>query len=88
MSKLTFAPSLTLQIIICTFCMKVLMVTTYEIDEMSGRHQGNVISSGSGVVFRVQKYFGNRQDLPEVIFLINFGSIPLWRDGLSPTNAI
>ena len=42
---------------------------------MSGRHQGDVISTGSGVEVRVQKYFGNRQDLPEVIFLISFGLI-------------
>ena len=55
--------------------MKVFMVTTYEIYLILGQHQGDVISNGSGVVVRVQKYFGNCQDLPEVIFLISFGSI-------------
>ena len=55
--------------------MKVFMVTTYEIDLILGQHQGDVISNGSGVVVRVQKYFGNCQDLPEVIFRNKFGSI-------------
>ena len=83
MFRLTFAPSFTLRFIICTSRMKVFMVTTYEIYLILGQHQGDVISNGSGVVVRVQKYFGNCQDLPEVIFLISFGSIPLWTDSLS-----
>ena len=75
MFRLTFAPSFTLRFIICTSRMKLFLVTTYEIDKILGRHQGDVVSNGSGVVVRVQIYFGNCQDLPEVIFLISFGSI-------------
>ena len=64
MFVLTFAPSFTLRFIICTSRMKVFMVTTYEIYLILGQHQGDVISNGSGVVVRVQKYFGNSQDFP------------------------